>query len=63
MAGKKLQVTFDQLPDSPFILPQASRTDYSQLRRILVYIFGLTNICLLLSDEANNIKSPNIERA
>ena len=30
MAGKKPQVTFDQLLDSPFILPQASRTDYSQ---------------------------------
>ena len=32
-------------------------------RRIFVYTFCLINICLSLSDEANKIKTLNIERA
>ena len=32
-------------------------------RRILVYTFCVINICLSLSDDANKIKTLNIERA
>ena len=32
-------------------------------RRIFVYTFCLINICLSLSDDANKIKTLNIERA
>ena len=32
-------------------------------RRIFVYTFCLNNICLSLSDDANKIKTLNIERA
>ena len=32
-------------------------------RRIFVYTFCLINICLSLSDDANRIKTLNIERA
>ena len=32
-------------------------------RRIFVYTFCLINICLSLSDDANKIKTQNIERA
>ena len=32
-------------------------------RRIFVYTFCLINICLSLSDDANKIKTKNIERA
>ena len=32
-------------------------------RRIFVYTFCLINICLLLSDDANKIKTLNIKRA
>ena len=32
-------------------------------RRIFVYTFWLINICLSLSDDANKIKTLNIERA
>ena len=35
----------------------------SQYRRIFVYTFCLINICLSLSDDANKIKTLNIERA
>ena len=36
---------------------------YTSNRRIFVYTFCLINICLSLSDDANKIKTLNIERA
>ena len=38
-------------------------SESSIYRRIFVYSFCLINICLSLSDDANKIKTLNIERA
>ena len=35
----------------------------NEYRRMFVYTFCLINLCLSLSDEANKIKTQNIERA
>ena len=40
-----------------------SSVDRIVYRRIFVYTFCLINICLSLSDDANKIKTLNIERA
>ena len=40
-----------------------ARVSELQYRRIFVYTFCLINICLSLSDDANKIKTLNIERA
>ena len=50
-----------------FVLKLMKRKKYKSKahrnRRIFVYTFCLINICLSLSDDANKIKTLNIERA
>ena len=47
----------------PLFIIALSNPDYHPYRRIFVYTFCLMNICLSLSDDANKIKTLNIERA
>ena len=48
-----------------FVPPKLGTTSLACIRnrRIFVYTFCLINICLSLSDDANKVKTLNIERA
>ena len=50
----------DGMPVTNELSPVPTLVSY---RRIFVYTFCLINICLSLSDDANKIKTLNIERA
>ena len=55
----------DHIRQIPFIHSARliDSTNFYIYRRIFVYTFCLINICLSLSDDANKIKTLNIERA